>query len=48
MKILIFILFFTTLFFSCQSNKTEKYQEEEEVIQKLDTLKIEQIKIQTH
>jgi hypothetical protein len=47
MKILIFILFFTTLFFSCQSNKTEKYQEEE-VIQKLDTLKIEQIKIQTH
>ena len=46
MKILIFILFFTTLFFSCQSNKTEKYQEE--VIQKLDTLKIEQIKIQTH
>jgi len=40
------LIFLTLLFFSCQSNKTEKYQEE--VIQRFDTVKIEQIKIQTH
>ena len=46
MKIAI-LIFLTLLFFSCHSNKTEKYQEEE-VIQRFDTVKIEQIKIQTH
>ena len=45
MKIFI-LIFLTLLFFSCQSEKNEKYQEE--VIRNIDTVKIEQIKIQTH
>jgi len=47
MKKLLIILLFVPLIYSCQFDEVKVYEKEETVIQ-VDTLKIEQIKIETH
>ena len=46
MKKLFFILFFLSLVYSCQSGKIKPYEKETVIL--VDTLNIEQIKIETH
>ena len=47
MKKLLLILIALPLVYSCQFEEVKAYEEEETIIQ-VDTLNIEQIKIQTH
>ena len=47
MKKLLLILLCLPLFYSCTSDEVKEYDNEETVIQ-VDTLDIEQIKIETH
>ena len=47
MKKLLIILLFVPLIYSCQFDEVNAYEKEETVI-KVDTLNIEQIKIETH
>ena len=47
MKKLLLILLCLPLLYSCQSDQVKEYEKEETVIQ-VDTLDIEQIKIETH
>jgi uncharacterized protein YcfL len=47
MKKLLLIFLFLTLIYSCQSDEVKEYEKEETLIQ-VDTLNIEQIKIETH
>ena len=47
MKKLLTILLCLPLFYSCKSDEIKEYENEETVIQ-VDTLNIEQIKIETH
>ena len=44
---LLLILFYLPLFYSCRSDEVKEYEKEEAVIQ-VDSLDIEQIKIETH
>ena len=47
MKKQLLILLCLTLIYSCQSDEVKEYEKEETLIQ-VDTLNIEQIKIETH
>ena len=47
MKKLVLIILFFPLCYSCQFNEVKAYEKEKTVIQ-VDTLNIEQIKIETH
>ncbi len=48
MKKKLFVLIFLPLFYSCQYENVKTYQVVEETNIKVDTLDIEQIKIETH
>ena len=47
MKKLLLILLCLPLLYSCQSDEVKEYEKEEIIVQ-IDTLNIEQIKIETH